>query len=206
MTIPPFPRHFVTVLAFSQSKRQSGSLGNRPPLCRGTRLRRPVVPLPPAPAEPNLAAGPVPGRPAAAGFFPPGSPAALRAPRTQQPRVVAVWIHAGHTHEGLAPGSEPLSPPARDLGARSPGSLPDASGTRRQSSPSSRPTGRASAPTAGATDLSGRCLPGTGAARYSVLQPCPVPVVVPAPRGTSPNTVGGSPWGRSQAAYDPRES
>lgn len=55
-------------------QRQSGSLGNGPPLCRGGRPPRAVSPFPPTPAAPHLAAGLVPGRAATAGTFPPGSP------------------------------------------------------------------------------------------------------------------------------------
>ncbi|XP_069653749.1 collagen alpha-1(I) chain-like [Haliaeetus albicilla] len=213
VTIPPFPRHFVTVLAFSQSRDRAGALGTGPRCAGAGGPHGPGPRSPPPPRRRTWERGrsrdPRPPPAPSHRLLPTGiAPLPFAPPRTQQPRVVADWVHAGPSHAGPAPVSGPLSPgerarsavtslPSRRAGDAGPvASLRPPHGYRK--CPDGREGGDDTVP-------SGRVRPGAGVARYSVLQPCPVPVAVPAPRGTSPNALAGSPWGPRWAVRGPRE-
>lgn len=174
-------------------------------MCRGGRSPRPGAPLPSAPAAPHLGAGQVPGPPAAAGSFPPASPrspsrpphaaAAGRGrlgPRRTQSRGAGTGLRAAvPRRESPERGRQPPFPTGRRRGA---GGLPPPS-PRVPQAPR-RPGGGTH------TVPSGMVRPGAGVARYSVLQPCPVPVAVPGsprdqpqrPRGKPAGTAPGSAW------------
>lgn len=104
VTIPPVPRHFVTVLAFSQSKDRAGALGTGP-RCAGAG-----GPSGPGPRSPPPARRRTWQRGRSRDARPPAAPLHRDRPAPLcDPRVVAVWVHAGRGHAGLAHVSGSLS-------------------------------------------------------------------------------------------------
>lgn len=194
MTIPPFPRHFVTVLAFSQSRHRAGALGTGP-RCAGAGAPRDPCPrsIPPPPRRTWRRGWSRDARP-------PPAPshrdrlASLRASGTQHSRVVTARVPAGPCHAGLAPSPGPLSPRGRCRSAvpcfpcRWTGDAGLVAAFRSPRGQRECPDGRGDS-ALGEGSSRGR------AARHSTFQPCPVSVAVPAPRGTNPSALAGIPWG-----------
>ncbi|XP_049669340.1 collagen alpha-1(I) chain-like [Accipiter gentilis] len=135
-------------------------------------------------------------------------PAPLRAPRTQQPRVVAGWVHAGPSHAGPAPVSGPLSPGERarsavaSLPSRRAGDAGPVASLRPPHGYRKRPDGREGEHTPCRREWSA---PGPGSPGTASFSPARSRWRCRAPRGTSPNALAGSPRGRRRAVRGPRQ-
>lgn len=194
VTIPPFPRHFVTVLAFSQSRDRAGALGTGP-RCAGADAAPAPCPrsLSPPARPPGSGAGPgtrghrrlLPTGIAPLPFAPPArSTRGSWLPEPQQDPVTRGW----HRAPGRCPQVE-------DAGARFPSSLPHGPGTPRWSPPSAQPMGSAGALRAGGTVPWGRV-------RSGAVPPGTAPSASPGlgggpgSPGTNPNALAGTLWGQ----------
>lgn len=208
MTIPPFPRHFVTVLAFSQSRDRAGALGTGPRCAGAGGPHGPGPRSPPPPRRRTWERGRSrdPRPPPAPSHR--HRPAPLRAPRTQQPRVVAGWVHAGPSHAGPAPVSGPLSPGERarsavaSLPSRRAGDAGPVASLRPPHGYRKRPDGREGEHTPCRREWSA---PGPGSPGTASFSPARSRWRCRAPRGTSPNALAGSPRGRRRAVRGPRQ-
>lgn len=129
VTIPPFPRHFVTVLAFSQSRDRAGALGTGP-RCAGAEAPATRVPVSCHPRRSAPGSGAGPGTRGHRRHLPPAPPRspsrpAHAAPEGRDSPSPCRTLSRGRWHR--VPGR---CPQEEDAGARCPASLPDGPGTR----------------------------------------------------------------------------
>lgn len=197
VTIPPFPRHFVTVLAFSQSRHREGALGTGP-RCAGAGAAPSPVPAPTSPRPPIRAATSRDAR-------------RLRVPSHRDPRSLRRSVHtavagrgcrnhARHGHARPAPAPGPLSPgeapgAGPSLPSRCPGISEQLASLRPPHEQRSDPTTLRTVPSGN----SRRGRPGIGAQHPSALS-------LSGPTGPCSRPRSGSPLGWRRTALGSHEA